>query len=187
MDAIMVSVVAVLLANADGRSGQLLSDLLNQRPDRARVLMIFFGTFVANAIVSATGGAIADRMIGQGVLQLFLAFAMGSAAVTLLWQRHWGASVDTLAKASVPMLTARMLLSQFGDRSQFLIGALAATAGAGLWAAAGGAAGWLLAIVPVMAMGAALTAHRAARWLRWTAAMILAIWAARALRIAFGV
>lgn len=183
----MVSVVAVLLANADGRNGRYLSDMLAERADRGRVLILYFGAFAINAIVSAIGGVVADRSIGQGVLQLFLAFALGSAAFTLVWQRQWGVSADRLAGASAPMLAARILLNQFGDRSQFLIAALAATAGAGLWAAAGGAAGWLLAIVPVMATGAALTRHRAARWLRWAAAAVLAIWAVQALRVAFGV
>lgn len=183
----MVSVVAVLLANADGRSGRLLSELLARRCDRHRILFLFMAAFVVNAAVSAIGGTIADRMIGQGVLQLMLAFALASAAVTLLWQRQWGVGADRLAIASPPVMGLHMLHNQFGDRNQFLIGALAATSGAGAWAAAGGLAGWILAMVPVLAGGVLPMGSWGRQGLRWTAAAALAIWAALALRTAFGV
>lgn len=187
----MVSMVAVLLANADGRGGQYLSDLMALRPDKARVMLLYGGAFSLNAIVSAISGTLADQMIGQGVLLLLLAFSLVSASASLIWQRHWGVggevSAERLAAMHPIQLGLRMILSQFGDRNQFLIGAFAATTGAGLWAAAGGAAGWALAFVPVMATGGALTRHRAARWLRWAAAGVLMMWGAWALRTAFGV
>ena len=79
-----------------------------------------------------------------------------------------------------------MLASQFGDRSHFLIGALAATSGAGQWAAAGGLVGWTLAMLPVLAFGPALAERRAARNLRWAAAAILTVWGLRTALGAFG-
>lgn len=186
MDAIMVAMVAVLLANADGRSGRLLALLLADRTDTRRALTFFFGSFLVNAAFSALAGTIADRMIGQGVLTLFVAFALISAAIGLLWRGPLMLAVDPIADAGPMRLAATLFLSQFGDRSQFLIAALAATAGAGLWAAAGGFVGWAIALMPFVAFGPALADQRAARWTRWACAAVLAFWGLRSAMTAFG-
>src|SRR3546814_16111988 len=88
-------------------------------------------------------------MIGQGVASLLVTLAMLSAAVALLWlmkpTRDEGAD-----DAPMALFAGRMLANQFGDRSHFLIGAPAATSGAGQWAAAGGLIGWTLSMVPFL-------------------------------------
>ncbi|HWW58719.1 MAG TPA: hypothetical protein VN047_17635, partial [Sphingopyxis sp.] len=86
MDAIMLALVAVLLANADGRSGMALSRLLSAREDRRATVVIVFAAFLANALVAAIAGSIANRMIGQGVAALLVALALFSAAAALLWR-----------------------------------------------------------------------------------------------------
>ncbi len=132
----MLALVAVLLANADGRSGIMLSRLVSARRDRRLTVGIAFSAFIVNAVIAAIAGAIANRMIGQGVAALLVALAMLSAAAALLWRVKL--LPDPVADdASPPILAGRMLANQFGDRSHFLIGALAATSGAGQWAAAG--------------------------------------------------
>lgn len=186
MDAIMVAMVAVLLANADGRSGRLLALLLAARTDTRQVLIFFFGSFIVNAAFSAVAGTIADRMIGQGVLTLFVAFALMTAAAGLLWRGRLMLAADSIVDAGPMRLAATLLLSQFGDRSQFLIAALAATAGASLWAAAGGFVGWAVALTPFVAFGPALAEQRAALWLRWACAAVLAFWGLRSAMTAFG-
>ena len=55
----MLALVAVLLANADGRSGIYLSRLLSVRADRRVTVVIAFGAFIINAVVAAVAGAIA--------------------------------------------------------------------------------------------------------------------------------
>lgn len=185
MDAIMFALVAVLLANADGRSGIALSRLVGARPDRRVTVAIAFGAFVVNALVAAVAGAIANRMIGQGVAALLVAFAMLTAAGALL--RRMKRLPDTAGEGATPAgLAVRMLADQFGDRSHFLIGALAATSGAGQWAAAGGFIGWVIAMLPFLAFGPALAERRAARNLRWLAAAILTLWGIRTGLGAFG-
>lgn len=185
MDAIMFALVAVLLANADGRSGIALSRLVATRPDRRVTVAIAFGAFIVNALVAAAAGAIANRMIGQGVAALLVALAMLMAAGALLWRLK--PLSDAAAEQAPPAaLAARMLADQFGDRSHFLIGALAATSGAGQWAAAGGFVGWVLAMLPFLAFGPALAGRRAARNLRWLAAAILTVWGVRTGLGAFG-
>jgi len=186
MDAIMLALVAVLLANADGRSGIWLSRLLSARADRRVVVGIAFGAFVLNAVIAATAGAIANRMIGQGVAALLVAMAMLSAAAALMWQGRPSLFDDKALAATPMMLAGRMLAAQFGDRSHFLIGALAATSGAGLWAAAGGMIGWVLAMLPFLAFGPGLAGQRAAHVVRWTSAAILIIWGIRTAMGAFG-
>src|SRR3546814_9893195 len=80
MDAIMLALVAVLLANADGRSGIALSRLVSARRDRRVTVGVAFGAFIANAVVAAIAGAVANRMIGPGVAALLVTLAMLSAA-----------------------------------------------------------------------------------------------------------
>src|SRR3990167_6770121 len=86
MDAIMLALVAVLLANADGRSGIALSRLISARRDRRVTVAIAFGAFIVNAVIAAVAGAIANGMIGQGVAALLVALALLSAATALLWR-----------------------------------------------------------------------------------------------------
>lgn len=187
MDAIMLALVAVLLANADGRTGVFLSRLLSARADRRRVTLIAFGSFIANALIAAIAGSVANRMIGQGVVALLVAFALLAAAAALLWRgRPVIAAATVSADTSPAMLATRMLLDQLGDRSHFLIGALAATSGAGHWAAAGGLIGWTLAILPFLAFGPAIADRRAAGLLRWASAILLLLWGTRAAMTAFG-
>lgn len=182
----MLALVAVLLANADGRSGGALSRLLSTRADRRVTVVIAFGAFMVNAVIAAVAGAVANGLIGQGVAALLVALAMLSAAVAVLWREP--RSLDEAGMDAAPpiILAGRMLAAQFGDRSHFLIGALAATSGAGQWAAAGGLVGWTLAMLPFLAFGPALAERRAARVLRWAAAAILVIWGLRTALGAFG-
>lgn len=186
MDAIMLALVAVTLANADGRTGSFLSDLLMLRRDRRAVVVIAFGAFIANAGVAAIAGAVANRMIGQGVIQLLVAFAMLSAAVALFWRGRIGPSAQALSDSPPTALAVRMLASQLGDRSHFLIGALAATSGAGQWAAAGGFIGWVLALLPFLAFGSAFAQRRPVQIVRYVSAAILTLWGVRTAMTAFG-
>lgn len=182
----MLALVAVLLANADGRSGIILSRLVSTRADRRVTVVIAFSAFILNALVAAVAGAIANRMIGQGVAALLVALAMLSAAAALMW-RVRAVPGDTGAEpVSAPILAGRLLAAQFGDRSHFLIGALAATSGAGQWAAAGGLVGWTLAMLPFLAFGPALAERRAAQVVRWGSAIILVAWGLRTGLGAFG-
>ena len=186
MDAIMLALVAVALANADGRTGLLLSDLLAARNDRRRVVAIAFGAFIANALIAAIAGAALNRMVGQGIVSLLIAFATLSAAAALLWRGRLGPPAEEMSDVAPAVLAVRMLALQFGNRSHFLIGALAATSGAGLWAAAGGLVGWILALLPFLAFGPALAAQRSVQVLRYAGAAILVLWGVRAGMAAFG-
>jgi Ca2+/H+ antiporter, TMEM165/GDT1 family len=187
MDAIMAVLAATLLANADGRSASLLAALVDARRDRRAVVGAFFAAFLLLAITSAVGAMLAGRMLGLGVLNLFAAFALGSAAAALLWRGRAEADAGALVAAPLPLLFTRLLLFQLGDRNQFLIFALGALSGAALWSIAGGAAGLLVAMLPVLALGPAMLEQRGARALRWAAAATLLLWAAMQARGAFGI
>lgn len=183
MDAIMLALVAVALANADGHAGLQLSKLLSERGDRRAIVVAAFGAFLIHALVAAVAGAYANRVMGQGVLLLLVALALLAAAGALLWQRE--AEVEPVG-AGFWSVAVHLLAGQFGNRSHFLIGALAATSGAGLWAAAGGLVGWTLAMIPFLAFGPQAALGRPARFVRWSAAAILVLWGLRAAMRAFG-
>jgi putative Ca2+/H+ antiporter (TMEM165/GDT1 family) len=187
MDAIMAVLAATLLANADGRYARLLAELLEARSDRRATVISFFGAFTLLALVSAIGAVVAEAQLGLGVLNLFAAFALVSGAGALLWTRR--STIDTAAMVAAPKfgLFILLLAFQLGDRNQFLIFALGATSGAALWGIAGGAAGLLVAMLPVLGWGPALLERRWAARLRWGAALVLILWAAVRARAAFGV
>mgnify|MGYP006200096077 CR=1 FL=1 len=66
-------------------------------------------------VIAAIAGAIANRMIGQGVAALLVALAMLSAAAALLWRVKL--LPDPVADdASPPILAGRMLANQFGEQ-----------------------------------------------------------------------
>ena len=182
----MIALVAVALANVDGRAGLFLSRLLTLRDDRRSVVAATFGAFVVHALIAAAAGSAANRMVGQGVVALLVALALLSAAAALLWPGRPDREAERLRAVPGPMLAARLFAAQLGDRSPLLIAALAATSGAGLWAAAGGLVGWVLAMLPFLAFGAELAARRPMRLLRLLAAAILAVWGVRAGLGAFG-
>lgn len=183
----MAVLAAVLLANADGRYGALLGALVDARRDRRAVVAAFFGAFALLAVASALAAFAASQMLGMGVLNLFAAFALASAAGALLWRGRGAADAAPMVAAPLPLLFVRLLLFQLGDRNQFLIFALGALSGAALWGIAGGGAGLLAAMLPVLAMGPALLERRGAAVLRYTAAALLLLWAAVQARGAFGV
>lgn len=187
MDAIMAVLAATLLANADGRYAQLLATLLDQRRDRRATVAAFFGAFALLALASAIGAVVAGLQLGLGVLNLFAAMALASAAVALIWSRRQPVAADGLATLPQPLLFTRLLMLQLGDRNQFLIFALGALSGAAWWGIAGGAAGLLVAMLPVLGWGPGLLEARWAGRLRWAAAIILILWAVVRARAAFGV
>lgn len=187
MDAIMAVLAATLLANADGRYARLLAELIDARCDRRATVTAFFAAFAMLALVSAIGAVVAGMQLGLGVLNLFAAFALVSAAAALLWSRRGDLETKALAAAPPPLLFLRLAMMQLGDRNQFLIFALGALSGAAWWGIAGGAAGLLVAMLPVLGWGPGLLETRWATRLRWGAAIILFLWALVKLRAAFGV
>jgi Ca2+/H+ antiporter, TMEM165/GDT1 family len=187
MDAIMGALVAVLLANADGRTGRMMAALLGARPDAGRVIALWFAAFVLLAAVSATGAQVAAGSFGVGVHNMVAAIALGSAAAALLVPRR--AAIDTGTAAAFPpwRLLLHFVRLQLGDRNQFLIFALGALSGAALWGIVGGAAGLLVAMLPVIGLGPTLLDGKGGARARWIAAAALALWALLCLRRAFGV
>jgi putative Ca2+/H+ antiporter (TMEM165/GDT1 family) len=187
MDAIMPVLVATLLANADGRYGVVLAELLDRRTDRRAVVIAFFGAFLALGIASVIGAVAANAMLGLGVLNLFAAFALISAAGAVFWSGRRPMDAAALADVPQPALFVRLALLQLGDRNQFLIFALGALSGAAWWGVAGGAAGLLVAMLPILGWGAGVLDRRWAGRLRWIAIAALILWGLSYARAAFGV
>src|SRR3546814_14364226 len=134
----MLALVAVLLANTDGRSGLALSRLVSARRDRRVTVGVAFGAFIVNAVVAAIAGGIANRMIGKGVAALLVTLAMLSAALALLWPMKPVRDDEMADGASLQLLASLMQANWFGERSHLRIYACAGPSGAGGWTGAGG-------------------------------------------------
>lgn len=183
----MTTLVAVLLANADGRTARMMAALLDVRSDRVRIFALYFTCFALLSAISAAGAMLASRSLGLGMLNLMAAIALGSAAIAIMMPHRvaWG---GTAARDDPPMrMFIRFTAGQIGDRNQCLILGLGALSGAAPWAMAGASAGLLIAFLPVAALGPALVEGRRGRWLRWLAAAVLTLWALLCLGRAFGV
>lgn len=187
MDAIMTTLVAVLLAHADGRSGGALSRLLDARGDPRVAGALAAGSVAANALAAAVAGSLIHPLIDARVAAFLAAVALGCAAASLLARRKARLSAERLAAMPAPLLALRLLLAEAGGRTPLLIAAFAAMSGAGLWAAAGGMIGWTLAALPWLAFGPALADRPAARAVRWAAAAALGLWSLVAALRAFGI
>src|SRR3546814_20464083 len=80
-------------------------------------LPISLGSFVANGLVAAALGSIANRMIGQGIVALLVGFALVTAAAALLWRGRLTRAADPAVAAPAPLLSARLLPVQVGART----------------------------------------------------------------------
>lgn len=176
----MLALVAVLLANADGRAGLFLAGLIES--DR-RGALILVAIFLFHAFLAALAGAIAHQMIGPGIAALMAGGAMLGAAASLLGAKRLASPAPAETRLR---FAARLFFSQLGHRSHVLIAALAATSGAGIWAGAGGLIGWGAALLPFLAFGPSLAGTSGARLARHSGAGLLTLWGLWWILKAFG-
>lgn len=182
----MTALVACLLVASDGRTARVVTGLIADRGGARFVLSAVAAAILGNVAASALGGTFANAALGQGVLVLFQGIALIAAAIGLVWTRRAPARLAAVPGPAWPALAVALGLFFFGDASQFLIFTLAATSGAGHWAALGGLVGIGVGLLPALALGDEVYAMSAMRWVRWIAAALLALAGIRAVLTAFG-
>ena len=154
MDALLTTFIAALLAEF-GDKTQLLAIALAARFRKpGAVLAGIAVAALANGVLAAAGGVLINGMITLRAISLLVAVALFSAGISgLLRQKDpsvWGSTWKSGAFATT---AACFFLLEFGDKTQFLTAALAARFDSLGWAAAGAAAGVVLANAAVVALG----------------------------------
>lgn len=151
MDALLIPLLACALAEMGDRT-QLLAMVLGLRGrggDAAVLGGIALATLLGCAL-SAVAGWLLAPLLGTTARALFFALPFLFAGAGMLMRAK---APDDLANwRTGPFLTAflAMVILQFGDKSQFLVAAVALRTGDPVLAALGGSIGILLALAPPM-------------------------------------
>ena len=176
MDTLLTTFLAVVAAEMGDRSQILAAALaLRFRNDLAIVAGLALATLL-NCAISSAAGSMIDGWISDEPLRLFTAAAYIFAGVgMLLWRRkvdvleHWktGAFLTSFAG---------LFILQFGDKSQFLIAANAASTPLWGFTFAGGVLGILAACIPAVLLREKLAAILPISGIRRIGGAIILLW-----------
>lgn len=173
MDALLATLLAVLLAE-QGDKLQLLASDLGRRSSRPAPLAagLVAGVFV-NALLAGVAGALAHAIVPFRALTLLVALALLSAGGSALLRAKPSTVIayPRLGAFGGPAFAALVL--GFGGGAQFLTFAIAARADAGLLAATGATLGGAAAILPAVLLAGQLERTLPMRALRLGAAALL--------------
>jgi putative Ca2+/H+ antiporter (TMEM165/GDT1 family) len=150
MDSLIATFLSLILTETGDRT-QLLAAALAFRFGRDMPVIVAVAVAsLVNCLIAAYAGSFIDQWISQDPLHLFNGLAYILAGVAMI---GWRRKVDLLEGWQIgPFLTAFLgiLILQFGDKGQFIIGANAARADHWLFPAFGGWLGSLVAIIPAI-------------------------------------
>lgn len=146
MNALMICFLAAAMATLGSRWWLLAQAAQHQLAGWTAMALIVSTAILASALSAAFGATLAVEFAGRGML-LLLAIALGFAAIGLAWPTKPLSAALTTA-LSRPLHAAILLLAaMLSDSAPFIIMAATAWTNAPLLAAAGGAAGLVLAAV----------------------------------------
>ncbi|MGB5724089.1 MAG: TMEM165/GDT1 family protein [Parasphingorhabdus sp.] len=158
MDAFLTSLFAMALAEFGDRP-QILCAALAMR--YGRVSPIIWGLGLAtlcNCMISAIAGSAINQWISEDPLQLFYALSLVFAGLGMV---AWRRPTDLLEDWTFgPFWTSflGLFILQLGDKGQFILAATAARTDMGVFAAAGGWLGVMIACVPAVLLHRRLAA-----------------------------
>jgi Ca2+/H+ antiporter, TMEM165/GDT1 family len=176
MDSLIATFFSALLAEMGDRS-QILAAALALRYgwDRSVIWALALATAI-NCALSAAAGSVIDDWISEDPVRLFNGLAYASAGVAMLW---WRRPVDLLSGWKIaPFWTAflGLFILQFGDKTQFIIGANAAMTPWPVFTALGGWLGIMVAVVPAVLLKEKLAHMLPLRRIRMFGGIILLLW-----------
>jgi putative Ca2+/H+ antiporter (TMEM165/GDT1 family) len=156
VDALLTTLVAAFLAEW-GDKTQLLVVALAARFQRpATVLAAVALAALANSALAAFGGSLVHGFITLRAISLLLALALIFAGVAGLFRDKSPDMGATWRVGAFLTTLGCFFLLEFGDKTQFLTGALSAQYNAPILAAAGATVGIVVADAPAALLGAAL-------------------------------
>lgn len=176
MDALLSTFIAVLLAEMGDRS-QILAAALAIRFRNDRVILA--GLALASALnvgISAAAGSMIDGWVSEEPVLLFIALAYIFAGAGML---GWRRKVDILTGWKTGAFMTSFLglfILQFGDKSQFLIAANAASTPFWGFTFAGGFLGILAACMPAILMREKLAAILPIKLIRRIGGAAMFLW-----------
>lgn len=168
MDAFLTSLFALALAEFGDRP-QILCAALAMR--YGRVSPVVWGLSAAtffNCMISSIAGSMVNQWISEEPLRLFYALSLLFAGIGMI---AWRRPTDLLEDWTLgPFWTSflGLFILQFGDKGQFILAATAARTDMGIYAAAGGWIGVMIACVPAVLLQKRLAAAIPVRALRLT-------------------
>ena len=175
MEPLLLGFMAALLAEW-GDKTQLLVMVLAVRFGRAAPILVgIAAAALLNAGIAAFGGSMLHEMVTPRALSLLIAVALGFAGVSgFIPQQRPEIGVRWKVGALATSFAA-FALAEIGDKTQFTTAAIAAHYDSVALAAAGAAAGVLLANVPAFLLGERLAAILPLRTIRWSIAGLFLI------------
>jgi Ca2+/H+ antiporter, TMEM165/GDT1 family len=153
MDALLLALIACMAAEMGDRS-QMLTLAMGQRYRRDRLVALgLLAAATANAIVSASAGALIARTLGSDARMLFmaLAFLIGGAAMLLPVRAPDVLANWRLGAWASPAIG--LFILGFGEGAQFLIMGVAVGRSEPVLAGLGGALGVMCACLPAILVG----------------------------------
>ncbi len=176
MEALLTTALATFLAETGDRT-QLLAAILALRFRNEKQIMagLMLATLI-NCVLSAYAGSVLSKFISEAPLQMFQGLAWFFAGFGMFWLRR---NVDQLkswqTNAFMTTFFGTFIL-EFGDKSQFLVLARAATASHWGFAAIGGIAGIMAAAIPAIMMAEKLADMLPINKIRRICGIIFVIW-----------
>lgn len=150
MDALLIALLGCLLAEIGDKGQLLVLALANRFQRNGAVIAGIVLAALANAALAAAAGAFIAPMLGSDARLLFLALALLFLGIGMIWPVK---PPDPLASWRIgPLLTTALglFILGFGDGAQFLILGIATRTADPVLAAIGGAAGIIIASVPIV-------------------------------------
>lgn len=175
MDALLLALLGCLLGEIGDKSQWLVLALATRYDRNGAVIAGIITAAVANAAISAIGGAWIGPMLGADARLLFLALAILFLGVGLCWRVARPDMLDGWRTGAFLTTALGLFILGFGDGPQFLILGIATQTGDPVLAGIGGAIGVIAALVPVVLARDRLLAVLPLRAIRWTGGALLLV------------
>jgi Ca2+/H+ antiporter, TMEM165/GDT1 family len=176
MDALLSTFLAVFLAEMGDRSQILAAALAIRFRNDLAILVGLALTSLLNVAISAAAGSVIDSWISEEPVRLFISLAYIFAGAGML---AWRRKVDILTRWKTGAFLTSFLglfILQFGDKSQFLIAANAASTPFWGFTFVGGLLGILAACVPAVLLREKLVAILPIKLIRRISGAAMLLW-----------
>lgn len=157
MDALLTTFVAAALAEWGDKTQLLVAVLAARYARPGPILAAILVAALANALIAAFGGSLLNGLITLRAISLLVALALVFAGVSGLFRSKVPDMGGNWRTGPFVTAAACFFLLEFGDKTQFITGALAAQFDSIALAALGATIGVTIANLPAALLGDRLT------------------------------